>query len=50
MPLRTAVRQRVKLRYLEAGQGAPPLLFIHGWGCDHTIWRRQVAAFPAATT
>jgi pimeloyl-ACP methyl ester carboxylesterase len=29
-------RNGLKLAYKEAGRGAPPLVLIHGLGCDHT--------------
>ncbi len=45
MMLKTAVRDGVKLHYLDPGQGEPPLLFIHGWCCNHTFWRDQIPAF-----
>lgn len=45
MTLKTAVRDGVKLRYLDTGRGDPPLLFIHGWCCNHTFWREQIPAF-----
>lgn len=32
------------LFYLDEGQG-PPLLFIHGFPLDHTMWRQQIAEF-----
>jgi pimeloyl-ACP methyl ester carboxylesterase len=34
----------VELRVLVAGQGAP-LLFVHGFPLDHTMWRGQIAEF-----
>jgi len=37
-------RDGVSLSYLEAGSGDPALLFIHGWCCDGTHWRNQLAA------
>lgn len=43
--LQTAVRDGVALRYLEAGAGAPALLFVHGWCCDHQFWRQQLPEF-----
>ncbi len=46
--LKTAVRDGVALRYLDAGAGDPPLLFIHGWCCDHTYWRDQTPVFAAS--
>ena len=35
----------VTLRYLDTGTGDPPMIFIHGWTCDHTHWRDQVPHF-----
>jgi len=45
MTLKTALRDGVKLRYLDMGRGNPPLLFIHGWCCNHTFWREQIPEF-----
>jgi pimeloyl-[acyl-carrier protein] methyl ester esterase len=37
---------RLKWHYeMEGPDGAPPLLFIHGWGVDSRIWRQQVKHF-----
>lgn len=30
-----------------AGSGVPELVFVHGFGCDHTDWAAQVAEFGA---
>ena len=30
---------------LATGTGAPPLVFVHGFTCDHTDWGAQIAAF-----
>jgi pimeloyl-ACP methyl ester carboxylesterase len=38
-------RGTVSLFYEEAPGGAPPLLLVHGWGCDHTFMAPQFAAF-----
>jgi pimeloyl-ACP methyl ester carboxylesterase len=35
----------VSLFYEEAPGGAPPLVLVHGWGCDHTFMAPQFAAF-----
>ncbi len=43
--LKTARRDGVNLRYLDVGRGDPPLLFIHGWCCNHTHWRDQIPEF-----
>jgi pimeloyl-ACP methyl ester carboxylesterase len=38
-------RDHVSLFYEEASGGAPPLILVHGWGCDHTFMAPQFAAF-----
>ena len=43
-----AVRDGVRLFYTDQGAGDPPLLFVHGWCCDHTHWRAQLPAFQRA--
>ena len=30
------------LGYEEAGQGAPPFVFVHGWAGDRSFWRPQL--------
>ena len=45
--LSTTTRDGVNLRYLDVGSGDPPLVFIHGWCCDHSFWAPQVQAFSA---
>ena len=30
---------------LATGSGAPPLVFVHGFTCDHTDWAAQIEAF-----
>ncbi len=37
----------VALAYEEAGSGARPLLFVHGWTCDHTYLAPQLDHFRA---
>jgi len=39
------MRDGVRLVYAEAGAGGPPLVFVHGWCCDHTYFAPQVAHF-----
>lgn len=46
--LKFATRDGVKLAYVDAGTGDPPLLFVHGWCCDHTYWRDQIPEFAKA--
>jgi pimeloyl-ACP methyl ester carboxylesterase len=43
--LKSATRDGVTLRYIDTGDGEPPLLFIHGWTCNRTHWRDQVPHF-----
>jgi 3-oxoadipate enol-lactonase len=38
-------RDGTRLFALEAGQGDPPLVFIHGNGADHSTWHHQIACF-----
>jgi pimeloyl-ACP methyl ester carboxylesterase len=38
-------RDGVKLAYAETGKGSPPLILIHGLGCDHTDFGPQLEAF-----
>jgi len=33
------------IHHAVAGQGGPPLVFIHGFGCDRSDWDAQVAYF-----
>jgi pimeloyl-ACP methyl ester carboxylesterase len=37
----------LKLYYEQAGSGDPPLVFIHGWCCDHTFFQPQFDHFKA---
>ena len=30
------------LAYADGGQGAPALLFVHGWACDHAVFAPQI--------
>jgi pimeloyl-ACP methyl ester carboxylesterase len=43
--VQTIARDGVALAYEERGQGDPPLLFVHGWSCDHTYFVPQVERF-----
>lgn len=35
----------VTLAYEDINSGSPPMLFVHGWGCDHTVFAPQVEFF-----
>jgi pimeloyl-ACP methyl ester carboxylesterase len=44
--LKTATtRDGINLRYLDTGDGIQPILFVHGWCCDHSHWRGQIGDF-----
>jgi pimeloyl-ACP methyl ester carboxylesterase len=45
--MRVSSSSEVKLQYAEAGTGDPPLLFIHGWCCDHTFFQPQFDHFKS---
>lgn len=35
-----------RVHYWSQGEGQRAAVFVHGWGCDATVWRFQVAALP----
>jgi len=43
--MRKLSRDGVTLAYEEVGQGGPPMLFVHGWACDHSYFKAQVEEF-----
>ena len=36
------------MHFIRAGQGAPPLFFVHGFACSHEDWRFQTQEFQKA--
>ena len=40
-------RDDVRLAYQEQGTGNPPMVFVHGWCCDHTYFAPQFEHFKA---
>ena len=34
-----------RIHYESAGDGPRTIVFVHGWSCDWTVWRRQIPAF-----
>jgi pimeloyl-ACP methyl ester carboxylesterase len=40
-----ARRDDLGLYYEQAGRGDPPLIFVHGWCCDHTFYQPQFEHF-----
>jgi pimeloyl-ACP methyl ester carboxylesterase len=45
--MKTLVRDGVRLCYEEAGTDAAPIVFVHGWCCDHSHFAPQFAHFSA---
>ena len=43
----TASPDGIPIHFDLAGSGSPAIVFVHGWSCDRTYWRRQVDAFAA---
>lgn len=41
-PRRVALPTGVELAFEEAGQGGVPVLFVHGYPLDRTLWRKQL--------
>ncbi len=41
-------RDGVALAYTEAGSGAPPMLLVHGWTCDHSYFQPQFEHFSGS--
>ena len=42
---KSATRDGVTLRYIEAGAGDPPIVFVHGWTCSRDFWPGQIPHF-----
>ena len=40
----------VTIVYHIEGKGSPALVFVHGWNCDRSFWRDQVAYFARTHT
>lgn len=36
----------IKVNYLDIGEGKNALVFVHGWTCNKTFWKRQYGGFP----
>lgn len=43
--METRTPDGVTLRFDEAGEGDPAIVFVHGWCCSRDNWRQQVAHF-----
>jgi pimeloyl-ACP methyl ester carboxylesterase len=44
-PAKFAKLGDAKVHYKSLGEGKTAVVFVHGWCCDHTVWRAQAAAF-----
>jgi pimeloyl-ACP methyl ester carboxylesterase len=42
-PSRFAKAGDLKVHYKSLGEGKTGVVFIHGWCCDHSVWRAQAA-------
>jgi pimeloyl-ACP methyl ester carboxylesterase len=47
VPVEFLNRDGVRLAYVEQGSGSPPMLFVHGWTCDHTHFAPQAEHFAS---
>jgi pimeloyl-ACP methyl ester carboxylesterase len=43
-------RNGVRLHYRQVGSGDPPLVFVHGWCCDHRFFEPQLDHFNTSHT
>src|SRR5687768_2922679 len=39
------IKVHYKLIAAQQDETHPALVFVHGWCCDHTVWKDQAAAF-----
>lgn len=37
----------VEIAYSVSGKGEPALIFVHGWGWDQSLWKKQIAKFSS---
>ena len=47
-PGTVAAPDGVSVAYTVSGEGAPTLVFIHGWMCDQSFWAAQVEEFSGS--
>ncbi|HUK69483.1 MAG TPA: alpha/beta hydrolase [Streptosporangiaceae bacterium] len=50
MPEYVRTSAGIALDYDLAGDGVPPMLFVHGWGCDRSSFAAQISYFRARHT
>jgi pimeloyl-ACP methyl ester carboxylesterase len=44
-PSKFAKSGDLKVHYKSLGEGKTAVVFVHGWCCDHSVWRDQAAGF-----
>ena len=44
-PMHLIKKGGVTLAYEDINPGSPPMLFVHGWGCDHSVFAPQAEFF-----
>lgn len=44
-PMQLIKKEGVKLAYRDTNSGSSSILFVHGWGCDHTAFAPQAEFF-----
>jgi pimeloyl-ACP methyl ester carboxylesterase len=44
-PMQLSKKEGVTLAYQDINPGSPPMLLVHGWGCDHTALAPQAEFF-----
>ena len=44
-PMHLIKKEGVTLAYQDINPDLPPMLFVHGWGCDHTALAPQAEFF-----
>jgi pimeloyl-ACP methyl ester carboxylesterase len=49
-PGTVAAPDGVEIAYTVSGEGAPAMVFIHGWMCDQGFWAAQVEEFSTTNT
>jgi len=45
--MKALARGDVRLCYEESGTGSAPIVFVHGWCCDHSYFAPQFGYFAA---
>ena len=46
-PVQLIKEEGVTFAYQDINRGSPPMLFVHGWGCDHAFLAKVVSSKTA---